>query len=258
MPGGQPPPQKSKSKGPLIAALVGAAVLIALIVGIALVAGGGDDDETTIDITTTIEDDADDPTTTIDDEDDGSGSDLDLEVPAGFIPFVSEEEGFAMALPETWEEFDLSDPDAIAALDDFAANNPAFGPVLDQAEQMLASGGVLFAFDPSQVEFAPNVNVLSFPGEAPIDELEQSVEGQLEPLGATNITTQIVDTDWGEGLVVEYDITITGPDGSPVDAHGIQFQLPASGSTWAVTMTTNDISRDGETFATMLDSVVVA
>lgn len=249
----EPPPQP-KSKGPLIAILVALAAVAAAVVGFIIVAGGTDEEAADEATTTTEAGEADESTTTAEEGD----GELGIDVPDGFVAVVNEDEGFAIALPDEWEEFDLSDPAVQDALDEFGENNPEMGDVIDAAGGIIASGGMLFALDPTRIAFAPNVNIIKSPGEANPLVLESVVPGQLEAIGARNISTDIVDLPAGEALAMEYDLTVNRPDGSPLDVHGVQFQVPAAGSTWAVAFSTDDIGRDGDLVDQMIESFTVA
>jgi hypothetical protein len=254
-----PPPQK-RSKGSLIAviAAVAVAALVAFGFIVAAAGGGDDDDDTAADGTATTEAGADDSaTTTTGDDGGGAEDDLAIDVPEGFEAFVDEEAGVAIALPSGWQQFDLADPGVQQSLDEFSANNPDMAGPLTQAQAMIAAGGVLFAIDPNQAAFAPNINIIRSPGVADLDVLESSVEDQLEGI-ATNISTEIVDLPVGEALLIDYDLPINAADGSTLVVHGVQYQVPARGSTWAITMTTDDIARDGATFDTMIQSFTLA
>ncbi|MGH9120158.1 MAG: hypothetical protein ACRD0A_20515 [Acidimicrobiales bacterium] len=247
-----PPPQK-KSKGPL-AVIVAVAAVAAAIIGFVVVTAGDDDGDVVVDdSTTTTEADDDDSTTTT-----AEGGGLELDVADGFVPLINEDEGFAIALPETWREFDLADPAVQDSLDDFVDDNPQLAGALSQADDLVTAGGVLLAIDPTQTPFGPNINIIKSPGEADLGLIESTVVSQLEPLGARNITTDIIDIPVGGALVIEYDITFNQPDGSTIDAHGVQFQVPAGGSTWAITMTTDDIERELDPFEEMIGSFTVA
>jgi hypothetical protein len=122
---------------------------------------------------------------------------------------------------------------------------------------MIEAGGVLFALDPNAFPFAPNINIIKLPGEVDLEFLESTVEGQLESIGARNITTEFVELPAGEALQIEYDLTLNQADGSTLDAHGVQYEVPSGGSTWAVTLTTDDIERDRAMFDQMIESLVV-
>ena len=145
-----------------------------------------------------------------------------------------------------------------ASLDDFAANNPDMGSALDQAEAMIAAGGVLFALDPAQFPFAPNINILRSPGEVDLEFAQTTVDSQLEGIGAENITSEIVELPVGEALAIEYDLPLNLADGSTMQVHGVQYQIPTAGSTWAITMTTDDMAANGDQFDQMIETFTVA
>ena len=247
---GTPPPPAPKSKGPLIAVLAVVAVIAVAIVGFVVVSGG-DDDEQADDPPVATEPEGEETTTTADDGGDPG------DAPEGFVVFASPEEGFTILLPDEWREFDLADPAVQQQLDDFIGENPRMGRALSSAQDIIDAGGVLLAIDPVRTPFGPNINMIKSPGETNLEFLESTVANQLEPIGATNITTDIVEVPAGEALAIEYDLPLNLPEGGSIDVHGMQFQLPAAGSTWAITMTTDDIDRDRAQFEQMIDSFTV-
>jgi hypothetical protein len=195
------------------------------------------------------------PTTTAD----GGGGDLDIDVPDGFEAFVDEEEGFALALPEEWSEFDLDDPDLEEALDEMADSNPNLADALNQAQAVAASGGVLFAVDPSDLPFAANLNIIKTPGAGGDPAaLESVVISQLESVGAEAVSAEVVDLPVGEALRVEYVLPLNLPDGGQVDVHGVQHTLSAGGSTWTITFSTDDIEADEATADAIMESFTAA
>jgi hypothetical protein len=232
-----PPTPPNRSKTPWVVLLLALGALVAAVVGVVVFAA--DDDEAATTSTSTA----------------ATEVGLDIEVPDGFAPIVNEVEGFAIAVPEDWEEFDLSEAGAEEVLDELAEDNPELGAVYDQARSVIESGGQFFAADPVT---GSNLVIIKTPGEVNIALVVESVAGVLESLGATNITSEIVPVPTGLAVHVEYDVPINQPDDSTLVAHGVQYQVPAAGSTWTVTFTTDDMARDREIIDQMAQSFAVA
>ncbi|MGH9245590.1 MAG: hypothetical protein ACRD29_14990 [Acidimicrobiales bacterium] len=247
MPPAAPPP---KSKAPLVVALVVVVALIAGAVGFLLIRDG-DDGEAADDATTTTEDE--NTTTTTE----APAGDLDIDVPDGFEPVVNEDEGFAIAVPDDWQEFDLTDESLDQIIEDVVETNPELGPTLQPAAGLLASGGVLLALGPTETAFTPNVNILRIRGTNDVNELEPLAQSELARVGATNVDTEVIDIPAGESLRAEYDLTVNDINGQPVDAHGVQYHVAGAGFMWTITFSTDDIALDADTFDEMIDSFTV-
>ena len=224
-----PPPSSGMSTGAKVAlALVGG--LIGLIVlSVIAVSLLGTEAETSFEETGTAIDGSDD-----DDEDDPAPTAADL--PAGYA--VIQGDGVSIATPEEWEEVD---PDDFAMTDEeFEAAFPDAPPgFLEQASAAFDQGATLVAFDLDD-QFSSNVNIASFPGEAPLSMLESQATTQLETLDGHVVSSDPVTVPAGDAVRVEYTIPVTVPGGSSVQANGVQFYVVADGRTHVITITTID------------------
>lgn len=84
---------------------------------------------------------------------------------AGWQTFSRPADGFSVALPASWQPFELSAADMQASLDQVAARNPELARAFSgQLSTMAASGIKFFAIDAgvdfAKVGFATNLNVL--------------------------------------------------------------------------------------------------
>src|SRR4051812_40500844 len=104
----------------------------------------------------------------------------DIEAPSGFKVFQSEEDQFAIAIPQGMDDVDLSRGDIDQILNELESNNPNFASVGPQVRSVLASGGKLFAIDSSTAAstgFADNVNLIAVAGNTDVS--NPSVESQI-------------------------------------------------------------------------------
>lgn len=156
------------------------------------------------------------------------------DVPEGFE--LMEGDGVAMATPAGWELIDAAD--VAMGGEQFSQAFPDAPPeMVEQGMNMFEQGAVLVAFDFSDPAFASNVNVIKIPGEAPLGLIKDQAAQQLATLGGEVIETGRVDVAIGEALRIEYTLDVASPDGSSVPARGVQFYVPAGGSTYIVTVT---------------------
>jgi hypothetical protein len=165
--------------------------------------------------------------------------------PTGFKVFSNATDGFALALPESYDVVDPSTGNINDLIDQLAANNPQIANMADQIKSIFSSGGKLVAIDPvSSNGFSDNVNLLEAPGggdltsSAAQDQLRQ----QLETF-ASNIAFATKQVHGRTILTVSYEGALNGPDGAPVSFFGRQAYVPAAGQLWVLTVSTG--SDDG-------------
>jgi len=178
--------------------------------------------------------------------------------PAGFKVFSSDKDQFALAIPQSMDDVDLSRGDIDQILDDLEKNNPNFASAGPQVRQVLASGGKLFAIDSSTVAstgFADNINLIAVPGENDVTDpaAQSSIRQQLEAIPATDLVFNSGDVNGRPVLTVSYTATINGGDGQPHTIFGKQSYTSAGGKTWVFTYTTGAPDTAG-TFDTMVST----
>jgi hypothetical protein len=157
-------------------------------------------------------------------------------VPDGYT--VIEGDGVSIAVPDGWEEVDPED--FTMTEEEFEAAFPDAPPgFLDQASAALDQGASLVAFDLDD-EFSSNVNIASFPGEAPLSMLEAQATTQLETLDGEVVSSDRLTVPAGDAVRLEYTIPVALPAGSSVQASGVQFYVVADGRTHVITITTID------------------
>jgi len=145
-----------------------------------------------------------------------------VEVPEGFSLLGGEDAGFLMALPEGFVALDLSSDDVSSLLD----NSPLDADTRAAAQAAIEAGSFTFwAFDFSNAEgtFVPNVNAQILPGSGldDIDVYLQVLPQQYASLGATMLSLDQVEYDFGPALAAVVQIPIG--DGT----HSTAFQLLA-------------------------------
>jgi hypothetical protein len=182
---------------------------------------------------------------------------LEMDVPKGFEAVVDDEAGFAIALPNSWERFDLTDPEVQDVFQDFADANPEIAPAMDQALEAMGEGGLLYAIDPDW-SAGRTVSVLVQPGEAPLPQVEAALRQELTSLGIDNLEIGLAPVTEGLALRTDYDIALDDPSGGTVSGHVRQFLLPESGSMWTVTFGSGDFQDDEPTFDRIIESFTVA
>lgn len=159
------------------------------------------------------------------------------DVPEGFT--LLEGDGVSIAAPDTWG---VVGADAIEmSREELAKAFPDADPALvDQMSSALGKGAVLVAYDFSGGEFASNVNITRFPGEAPLSAMEAEAAGELASLGGEVIATDIVDAAVGEVLEIEFTIPMVLPGGSSQQVDAVQLWVPVDGYTYIITVATDE------------------
>ena len=158
--------------------------------------------------------------------DGGSGSDSDhqaFEVPRVDVEFE---------LPEDWEEFDQEKAAEVAS----DPNNPfieRLGMEPAQFEAMLQSQMELFVTAPHARDgFLDNVNVIVFDEEMPS---AAQLEMQFRSVGATDIESDDLETEVGDGHSVDY--TISNDD---LTVHGNALVVEVGDSVLLITTSASD------------------
>jgi hypothetical protein len=241
-----PPPSSGMSTGAKVAIAVVAGLGGLIVLSLLAVMLLGQEAETTFSRTGTVIDGGDS-----DDGGDGDGGEP-ADAPDGFTTI--EGDGVSIAALDGWEE--IAPDDFSMTPEEFEAAFPDAPPeLLEQATTAFAQGAKLIAFDVEDPEFSSNVNIASFPGEAPLSLLESQATNQLETLGGTVISSEQVTVPAGDAVRVEYTLDVAGPAGGAVTANGVQYYVHAGGSTYVVTVTTLDDA--GELADSMIETLRV-
>jgi hypothetical protein len=246
-PTGQPPSKGGIGRGPLLGII---AAVIVLLAGVLFFATRGDDDKKDKASTTDSEQSSDTDSsssrttttkkprsttsTTLDSDP------LDIDVEDGFVPFKSEEDGFAIAVPERMRVFDLSSETLDQIKQSLGADNPQLAAVFDQASNLIAQGGKLFAVDPTaagQGKPADTINIIRTPGaiDPTSSAFADTIVQQLEGVGATGVEVEPLDVPAGKAVSVAFTLAINLPDGSTASISGHEGVVQAAGALWVIT-----------------------
>ncbi len=260
-----PPAPGRTSSNRTLAYVVGGLVVLILAVVAAIVLLDDDDEEDvdTADDSEEVDDDEEEAEVVDETTDDDKGEDADDAAgvaPDGFRLVDDDAEGFSIAVPEGWQEFDST---AISggALDDFAAANPELAPLLEQAGPLFEQGGLLIAIDtvPSDAGFSTNLNLVrtALPSEFDAAILEQQLGPTLEAGGIDDPVFSDVELANGPAVEAVYTTTVNIPTGGSVALDGRQFYLGFDGNLWVLSLTTDRLAEFEADFDTIADSFLV-
>lgn len=142
-------------------------------------------------------------------------------------------DGFSVALPPGWEDFDLTQEDLEGIMEEAGSLDEALQA---QVRQVAESGLFeLFALDPVSAAsgFADNANVLCQPGAPDTwDGQEQVVVSSLESSGATEVAVTRMEIDGRDALRVAYLLPSQ-------QSAGVQYNVIGGGEVCSLTVTTN-------------------
>jgi len=185
---------------------------------------------------------------------------LDIDVKDGFVPFKSESDGFAVAVPQRMKVFDLSNETLDQIKEALGADNPELSNVFDQAGTLIAQGGKLFAVDSAAVgqgKPADTLNILRTPGaiDPTTKQFSDSIVSQLEGIGATGVTVNPLDVPAGDAVEVAFTLALNLPDGSATEIHGHEGVVRAAGALWVITHAAGP-DADPDEFSNIVNSFV--
>jgi hypothetical protein len=268
-PAGQPPAKGGLGRGPLLGIIAAVVVLLAAVLFFATKDGGkkdkaatkserssdrdSDSDSSTGRTTTTKKPKGTTTTTAV-------GDPLDLTVGDGFVPFRSDEDGFAIAVPARMKIFDLTRANLEQIKEALGKDNPQLAAVFDQAGALIAQGGKLFAVDPTaagQGKPADTINIIRSPGaiDPTANGFSDSIVKQLESVGATNVDVAPLDVPAGKAVSVAFTLAINLPDGSSASINGHEAVVQAAGALWVITYAAGPDADAGE-FSDIVNSFV--
>lgn len=131
--------------------------------------------------------------------------------PSGWDRIDIPDKGFSVALPPDWQSFDLSSGDleqVLSVLD----SDPQLQDMKPQIQQMMASGGALFAVSADtagmQAGFLTNMNVIVQEGSAPLSLVVASAVSSLKQTLDVEVEQETVSLPAGPGARLSYEPTI--------------------------------------------------
>jgi len=166
-----------------------------------------------------------------------------------------QKEGFAIALPPGWIEFDLSQSDLESAFSEMSQANPQMANALSGQIASLAAQGIkLYAVESAanyaSTGFASNLNIIKqpVPDDMTLDQLaKQSLDEIKKQL---NLTQDIkffknrLNINSGEAERVQYSLNINLPAGKSLPASFSQYISIYGGNAYILTYTTTDAQFD--------------
>ncbi len=174
-----------------------------------------------------------------------------LQAPEGFTVVDRGADGFVIALPPGWQDFDLTEADVDAIIAAATQANPNLGSgVGDAVKQLVQQGGLLYAYDTSNASnFRTNLNLIKVSGvESGLDLLQEQAQSQLTAAGATNVSTTQVSLPGGDAIRTTYTVPVNLADGSKVDVAGLQVYVLANSNLYVLTFSTDQPDKYSETF----------
>lgn len=178
---------------------------------------------------------------------------------SGWTLYQKPADGFAIALPPAWTQFDMSSEIVQTSLKAVQALNPEIAVMLGaQTQSLLASSLKFWAGDlrPQALitGFATNVSIFqaSLTLQAPLDPYLQAAVKRLNPLPGVvkPISKRFVDWTVGEVGELKFQLKITTTAGRPVTTAVTQYLVIAEGEAYVITFTTtaDQARRQARTF----------
>ncbi len=178
-------------------------------------------------------------------------SDTRPPVPEGFTVVDRSSDGFVIALPPGWQNFDLTSADVDAIVKAAAEANPNLqGDVGNAVKKLVDEGGLLYASDTSNPgKFLTNVNLIKVTGvTSGLGLLQQQAQTQLTAAGATNVSSTQVSLPAGDAVRTTYTVPVTLSDGTKAEIAGLQVYFLTQGNLYVLTFSTDQPDKYSKTF----------
>ncbi len=172
-------------------------------------------------------------------------------VPAGFTVVDRSADGFVIALPPGWQNFDLTSADVDAIIAAATQANPELqGDVGDAVKKLVQEGGLLYASDTSNPgKFLTNVNLIRVAGvTSGLGLLQQQAQTQLTAAGATDVSSTQVSLPAGDAVRTTYTVPVTLADGTKTEVAGLQVYVLANQNLYVLTFSTDQPDKYSSTF----------
>ena len=179
--------------------------------------------------------------------------------PAGYSTFRSTADRFAIDVPNTWKEVDITSPGAQAAMNELSQANPKLRSTLGQSALQLAeSGMVLMAINPvlGSQGLASNVNIVAKPdltySDTDLPQIAAQVSNEYSKLGGKIANTAYVTLDGRKALRITGALPVNSPDGTRATADQVQYYVGANELIFVITLTGDDpaLQEVASTFST--------
>jgi hypothetical protein len=185
------------------------------------------------------------------------GSPTSAVVPEGFTVIDRSGDGFVIALPPGWQNFDLTATDVDAIVAAATEANPSLaGNVSDAVKQLVAEGGLLYASDVSNPgNFLTNVNLIRVQGvTSGLGLLQQQAQQQLTAAGATNVSSTQVELPGGDAVRTTYTVPVTLADGTTTEVAGLQVYFLTQQNLYVLTFSTDQPEQYSEVFDQVINT----
>jgi len=172
-------------------------------------------------------------------------------VPEGFTVVDRSSDGFTIALPPGWQNFDLTSADVDAIVQAATEANPNLqGDVGNAVKKLVDEGGLLYASDTSNPgKFLTNVNLIKVTGvTSGLGLLQQQAQTQLTAAGATNVSSTQVSLPAGDAVRTTYIVPVTLSDGTKAEIAGLQVYFLTQGNLYVLTFSTDQPDKYSKTF----------
>ena len=160
-------------------------------------------------------------------------------------------DGFVIALPPGWQNFDLTSADVDAIIAAATQANPNLqGDVGDAVKKLVNEGGLLYASDTSNPgKFLTNVNLIRVAGvTSGLGLLQQQAQTQLTAAGATNVSSTQVSLPAGDAVRTTYTVPVTLADGTKTEVAGLQVYFLTQQNLYVLTFSTDQPDKYTKTF----------
>lgn len=158
-------------------------------------------------------------------------------VPAGFVAVRDAGAGFAVGVPADWIQIPLPEGD-LDAFDERAreitARNNDLQPAINQARQILQSGGKLMAVSP---DGSARINLtIDKADEESLDEIAQKTTKVLQENGATDVAQEPSRTGAGPAVRMTFKYPLPGRGDETVVANEVQYYMLKDGKSVVLTI----------------------
>ena len=171
--------------------------------------------------------------------------------PEGFTVVDRRADGFVIALPPGWQDFDLTEADVDAIVAAATQANPNLeGGIAEAVKQLVQQGGLLYASDTTNPgKFLTNVNLIKVTGvESGLGLLQQQAQTQLSAAGAANVSSTQVSLPGGDAIRTTYTVPVTLADGTQIEVAGLQVYMLANQNLYVLTFSTDQPDKYSGTF----------
>ena len=174
----------------------------------------------------------------------------------GWPVYEVSSEGFALALPPDWRQFDMNPKTFEAKIQETLKQNPQLGPMVGNLRQQLTAGVKFFGFDMATAGtgFATNVNVMRapLPPGTTLDTAVADTVRQLESLATVTkpVAHERLKMATGDRERIHCKMTMKSPTGQNFALTTTQYITLRGSDGYVVTLTTllNEDAKYAPTF----------